>query len=609
MLGVAARAYYALVSHHPRHFVVSDGRAYVEHAQRLLTSPRAQGLGDTIWPPGASGIWALSLARDPSLGGVALLSLLASVCVVALVASSARRVAGARAGHVALILASAHFGYIHYVGFALSEGLFQLAVTFAVWSTLLALGIGRRAISPTGLLEGSTDGTRAAAAAPGTRAAAAMGAIGAGAAWGLASLVRPNALPVFLVALTALALAWLRRRDWRSARFVPAALFGLALVVAPAADRCTRLAGGARCLISNNVTMNMALGQADDVSGLEFRDPESSENSTGWYPPALLQHGYTGVGLVPATIYDTRRVLRWWWAQVASSPARAADRALRNGVDLFRVRYWPDMFGALDARTALAFGQAFFVFAIIPGIVGFLVLLRRVAIGSATSEHIFLVAAGAGVFVSAACSLGEARYRVPFDVLLIVPAAMLYVRAYTATPAPASARADARAALAALGASLVVAAAIHAVSHPAIALGMRLRAQQDAWRPQSAPLHVPAASRQVVSAPGDAWDGPLNHQFRCEPTCSELRVDFARREHPFGVRIALDHNDRYRLRFYRHGRSIAVVDVGPLDGPPGMRFAEVPSPEGVQQGVDAIGVVPLYGDGRYALGMLTLIGP
>jgi hypothetical protein len=333
LFGAIARIAYALIIHHPRHHATSDAYEYIALAHRFLDSPQTQTLSDTIWPPGTSAVWALLFSVDGSLSVLAIANVVASMAVVVLIASSAHLAAGTRAGWWALIFASLHFGLIHYAGFTLAEQFFQLTATFAVWASVLSLRL-------LPLASGRA------------RYWKLLSGVATGLAWGLAALFRPNALPVMLMASGLLALHWIRTRERAAIPLVAGVALGLLLVLVPASDRCTRNAGGNFCLVSNNIAMNMALGQAGAVYGLDFRDPKTPENATSWVPPALLHHGYKGLGKLPATIYDTRGLLRWYGNRFLESPGVFVGRALGNGLDLFGIDYWPDNYDALGTRTA-----------------------------------------------------------------------------------------------------------------------------------------------------------------------------------------------------------------------------------------------------------------
>src|SRR4029079_11643183 len=99
--------------HHPRHFVRSDALPILALAQVLADPTAQQQFLHTIWPPGASAFFALNLVFDPTLGSAAGWQFVLSSLVPLLVAQAARWAHGARAGWIALALASLHFGFIH----------------------------------------------------------------------------------------------------------------------------------------------------------------------------------------------------------------------------------------------------------------------------------------------------------------------------------------------------------------------------------------------------------------------------------------------------------------------------------------------------------------
>jgi hypothetical protein len=348
-VGVLVRVQYALGHHHPRHYAFSDAASYLETAQRQLDPGPQPNMADTIWPPGTAALWALVLAFDPSLGLGALVNLLSSLAVMLLTAASAARLAGRKTAWIALSIAALHLGFIHYTGFFLAEQPFQLCVALALCLSLTALaGLDPTHPRASGLLPGAV----------------------VGAAFGLCALFRANALPVFGAGSLAVGLHYLRGRERGALYLAGGVLLALGLVVAAAAQRCTLVAGGHACLISNNLAMNMALGQAGEVYGLNFHESGSALDATGWIPPALLQHGYQGMGRVPATIYDVPGVLRFVWQRLREGPVLFAVRAIGNALDLFSLATWPDDYGALPSRAATVWKQLFFASVLLPAACG-----------------------------------------------------------------------------------------------------------------------------------------------------------------------------------------------------------------------------------------------
>jgi hypothetical protein len=592
------RSWYVLVAHHPRHHVTSDAIFLIDLAARLVDAPGSQTIGDTIWPPGTSAWLGVAMVFDPTLGLAAVAQAIMGALVPLLVAHTTYVAIGRRPALVALTFASLHFGFIHYGGFFLSEQPFQLAVAVAVWMSVVAL----RQIEE---VERLTAPRR-------RRAAAALLGGGCGAAWAFATSFRPNAMPIALLVGAALTLqAGLGRRPCRVQMLV-AGLLAFSLSLAPLAVRCSCLRDAGLCPVSSNLAMNMALGQSGEVSGLEFKSDIAGQ-TTGWTPPALLQHGYSGAGTVPTSIYDTAGVLRWVANRFAADPARFLLRAAGNALDLFQMEYWPEDRGIGDERLVTVVKQIFFLLVIAPGLVALASAARAARRANGlTSLTCFVLAIVASLLATAALSMGEARYRVPFDGVLILGAAALVAGHRGAFGGPAHGRAATRAwswAFAAAAALTTVGVVVVGVvaSPGAHALGALAEVVGHAPRAATTILR-PATDFGARREAGSAWNAEGNFVFSCLPTCPELRLTYGARTRAASFELSLDNNDRYRVVFYAGGRARADVDISPHPTRPGLRVETraVPTPAATE-GFDAIGVRPLYGDGAYALGHLRLL--
>ena len=589
LASVLLRYLYILRLHHPRHYVLTDARELTDLAARLLGSPANQTIFDTIWPPGAAAMVAQLMARDPTLGLAAIVQFLASAAVPLLVAHTAYLVAGRRLALASLALASLHFGFIHGAGFFLSETFFQLAMAVAIWAAVAALTIDR-----------SSDDR-------GWRAAITLRlvvGVAVGLTWGLASAFRPNALPVALLVGAGLQAYWVRRGRRRSCWLLAGGVVGLAVALAPLAHRCTTLARGSFCAVSANAAMNVALGQVDDAAGLEFFDPTQPQLNTGWYPPGLLQHGYDGMQRMPHTIWDTGGIARWVVARAWQDPERFVLHTLRNVVDMFRVEFWPPDLGSWPRVPLFASGWLFLLFVVLPALAS----TRRLALVAFRTEQrsvwpAFVVALVAAVMVVAAVSIGEPRYRFPFDgIFVIIAAARFAGVSLTEVPAsPARWPQPTIAGLMVAGAlATALVASIALVSHPASPY--RLQAREVDPGPGEELRGATDFQRPV--APGTAWDAPGNYIFHCAPDCPQLRLASAAVETAAQVEVSVDDNDAYRLTWYRAGRALGHVDLPRDEAAPGLRVRLVDAPAVARDGYDAIGVLPLFGDGSYALGHL-----
>ncbi|HKU43554.1 MAG TPA: hypothetical protein VJR89_35570 [Polyangiales bacterium] len=594
MAGVFLRVHYALVQHHPRHYVSSDAAAYLERAEKLIAIGARVDLSDTIWPPATSGLWALFSALDASQQLLALWNAAASVLVMLLTAASAALLLGRAAGGIALVLASVHFGFIHYAGYTLAEQSFQLAVALALWlsvSALVRLEGDAVQASPAGRTELTRSG---------------VAGLAVGVAWALATLFRANALPVFAGgALATVLFAWTPRRS-RAIAWVVGALCGVLLILGLAAQRCTATSGGRFCVVSNNLAMNFALGQAGTVYGLEFDDRARPDESTAWVPPALLHHGYTGMRKVPASIYDSAGVLRWVGARFVHAPGAFVVRAIGNVLDMFGLAYWPHEYGRVPERVVTVWAQLFFALVFIPALWGASQLLRRAwrrQLPRAAAA--FVLGCLGGLAASALVSLGEARYRVPFDGIWIALAAAVFVGNPALQPSSAPARTGTRAWGVWAAALFGIAAVLLGLTHPAVnRTGLAVRTA--VLSPPAATVQRAADSFSRPRAPETAWDAPGNFVWRCEPSCPELRLRFGAVRAVARVSLSLDHNDRYRVSCYRDGRALGHVDIPMADGPPGLHVVEVAAPDACASS-DALGVLPLYGDGHYSLGHLRAL--
>ncbi|MFT3837732.1 MAG: hypothetical protein QM723_12135 [Myxococcaceae bacterium] len=583
--GAVCRSLYILVHHHPRNSVTTDAIPIANLAELFADPLGQQQFFHTIWPPGEAALLALTLPFDPTLGLAAVLQLLASLAIPWLALLVARWTYGPKAGWIGLLLASGHFGLIYYGGFFLSEQLFQLAVAVAVCVSIAAVRSESRPV---------------------------LSGVAVGAAWAFTALFRSNALPI-----AAFALLWLTARWWlggllaRRWRTIAAAVATVVVLMAPLAHRCSSLLGRF-CPGSSNAAMNVALGHAPPgVVGLTFA-PQSAELSTGpntWTPPGRMQLGYTEYAQVPGSIYDTGAVLGWVLERLRDDPVEFLLGSLGNAIDLFATSYWPDDYTDLPSRRVTLLKQAMFVFVLVPGLAFFGLLLLRVwrrhDIGDPSS---LLAALLLGMFLLACATLGEARYRLPFDLVLIVFAARAYSRTAgqgdrTPARAPACTLAISAPALATLTLLL------SAVAHPQLKLAARL---SGVARRLSAPATQAAtlADLSTRRAPGTPWDTPGVQSFVCRVSaCPELRISLPSRSNAPAIEVSGDHNDRYRVTFYRGGNRVSATGWGISESAPaGLQPARITVPEAARAGgFDAVGVQPMYGDGRYAVGHLSLL--
>ncbi|HEX5099940.1 MAG TPA: hypothetical protein VFV94_10590, partial [Polyangiaceae bacterium] len=377
-------------------------------------------------------------------------------------------------------------------------------------------------------------------------------------------------------------------------------------VLAPLAARCTRLSGGF-CPVSNNFLMNVALGQAGAVSGLEFRAPGHPELNTGWVPPALLHHGYSGMHEIPLSIYDSRGLFAWVLERWREDPKACLVRAIGNVLDLSRCEYWPGDFGKVDERLATVAAQGFLVLVALPGVFMLVGLLRRAFRKRSFPPTLIVFGATMGTALAmAALSLGEARYRIPFDGILIVLAAALYtLSSDRLLVSPALGR-GARVGLTGAGViAVLLSVTVSLVSYPALGAGAWLGRRTHLARSRGVEQHR-ASELAPVKANGTAWDAPGVHRFHCPSSCRALELDWPALEQVRRAEVSVDNNDAYRVSFFHGDVELGSVDVEPRHAA-GLRVEQLSVPRAAEAGFDRVVVLPLYGDGRYALGHFRLL--
>ena len=580
--GVFARFEYAIRFHHPRHYVTSDAIPITMLAQTLIDPSAHQQLIDTVWPPGMGSVLALNLLVDPSLSTAGWMQFVLSSLVPLLIGHAAYLVWGTRSALYALIASSLHFGFVHYAGFFLSEQLGQFAMALAVWAAVLATSQSeRRWMFAAGL--------------------------GAGLSWGLAFAFRPNTLPVALMIGTWLCVRWVRRRRTALLVFAGAAV-GLSLVFVPLTHRCTTVLGEF-CPGASNGPMNMALGHAWNDAGAAFRgEPGAPGDGFGWVPPARLHHGYAGFGEIPALFYDTGGLLAWLARRFAEDPIDFVIVSFGNALDLFGLDYWPDDYARLPARWAGVVKQLFFAGVLIPALVAWglhlRTLLRRKPLGDV---DVVLTSGVLGLVLMAALSMGEARYRMPFDAFFILLAAGLLRHE---VPAQAPARwklAMTRVAVVLLAAGSGMAAlAIVAVAHPSTALAARLARSTPEDPGCRVEKRVPIAQLSHRKRSGAPRDDPTNVRLGRRRACTELRLTLQGIAHHRVLDVASDSGDRYRATFYLRGAAVGALSWGIIEDPGLRRLRPRVPRDAVRAGYDEVGIAALYGDGSYSVGHVML---
>lgn len=395
--GGLLRLIYLLAVHPPQQHIYSDMSGYVHRARALLEG-RAEGIADSLYPPGASYLFAALLKFDLDGGLVIVAQWLLSLATMAGLWQLARRLYGNSVAVLSLAVVALYLPLFHYAGLFLAENPFTCAL---IWAYVLLL----RAID-----------------AP-VPASTALWALAAGLIAGLAAALKSTILlPIAVTGV--LVLLWLKVQHRRGAlTLVFGVGLGLATVLLPLANRCTRLAEGHFCLVSTNTAMNALMGHAGAKSEFRWFDGPRQMTFSFTSPSAPLR-GYRERVDLPFGAYDVPANLDELHRRIAADPRMALDSSLRNVADLFVGRdFWP----AAHYRKrdwARAF-QHLYKWVLLPLALLWLLwraprLLRLKA--DSLSEWLLLTPM-LGLIATAFISLGEVRFRIPFDGFVIILAA------------------------------------------------------------------------------------------------------------------------------------------------------------------------------------------
>jgi 4-amino-4-deoxy-L-arabinose transferase-like glycosyltransferase len=399
--GCVFRALYVLYWHRPKDFLVSDMEFYVRTAREWLDPAHVGTINDTMYPPGTSYLLALLLRIDPSLTAAAIAMLLIACAIPLVVWGIGRDLFGAKVALVALVVSSAFYPLFDYSGYFLAENPFTLLLLVSFFLLARSLHAGGRArfvyASLSGIVLGLAVSFKSVALASG----------------------------VFVVA-TLLARRGEERR--RAVPLVLTAALGLALVLVPLCIRATRLNEGRFCLVANETARGFLLGHHGELYKATFTD-----HKRGYFYEygnnTARQRGRTEELHLDVGPWDNGEILAEAWTWTRAHPGQALVLSFEHVHEIFVAIPWPSGEYPRTRPWAIVFQRGFFqVFILVPALVH-LVWIGRKKNGRAVGFADLLVAAPIfGVMLGAFLSVGESRYRVPFDGFTILLAARAYTR-------------------------------------------------------------------------------------------------------------------------------------------------------------------------------------
>ena len=403
LLGVCWRFYYLYQVHPAHRFIYSDMESYVNMAMHFLSDSHTFVIGDAFYPPGTGLYLAALYSLDKSWSlAIAVQGILSSL-IPLLLAVIGYELFGRRVALLALAGASLYFPFIDYASYFLSENPFIFTLLLSFWLMLRSLRVRNPVWAGVlGLLSGLVLGTAAA----------------------FKSVILLGGL------LTALFLGYLGwRRRWPRVWLVFATgALGLLAVLAPLAVRATRLNEGRFCLISNNGPLSFLQGHYGRVGHFKFKD-EKRGYYYEWGSPAALQYGFEKEATFPFGPYDTDQVSRAAWEWIGEHPFAALQLSVQHVFTLFAGTIpWPS--SHTDERPwAIFFQQLFLFFILFPACVHLLRQARGIyRLERAALGDILVLLPVLGIMLTAFATIGDPRYRIPFDGFIILLAARGYVR-------------------------------------------------------------------------------------------------------------------------------------------------------------------------------------
>ncbi len=412
--GVGWRHHHILVAHPLADYVYSDMEGYERASLQRLDPTYHPSIVDTLYPPGASFFFAalhrLDAPADARFRATGTVMFVLSCLLPLLIAGLAKLLFGEAVALIVLGMASLYFPFIDFFAYFLAEGPFMLAAYGAALLLVLAIRGRRRA------------------------ATAAVLATAAGALLGAAAAFKVVAL-LWLPATFVLLALW-RWRDGAQGmlRVGIFTMLGGVLVLAPLGVRCTRLAEGRLCVVSNNGPMNAVLGHAEVDALVIWSDGARrfafSSPSERPYPerPRLA---------LDFAVYDAGANLRYVLGQARAHPLAFVGRSLAQVRALFPPAVpWPSGYTTFR-RTALLFDRLALVFLLVPALL-YLARVRKalVRLRPDAARELLLCTPLVCQVLAALVTIGEARFRIVLDGFVMILAAVQVLWWSGVGPAP-----------------------------------------------------------------------------------------------------------------------------------------------------------------------------
>jgi len=407
--GVYWRWLYIMEQHDPRQYVYSDMKMYMKMAERWVDPEYILKIGDVTHPPATAQLFAWFLRWDPTLQYLTNLQFAVCCAVPISIGLLGAAAFGRKTAMWSVIVASFYFPYVDYGGYFLSE-IYMMALIPLCMAAYLMANQARH--WPVRVLFGIVAG-------------------------GLLFVsVAFKTVGLLLIGFAMLHVLFARDQGWK----IKVAAFALMVgTFTPGAtylvNRCST-ATGKFCIGSNKSGADFLMGHSGRVRSIRWKNPNGG--SRRFASPSWPQHGYKQKKVVPFAMTDGDANKKEAWRWIKENKMKAWVLSVEHIGDSFGTTSpWPSYVTKWWATSQLA-QQLFMMFLMLPAFIRIIDMGRTGGIvGFLRSRELIVISPIFGIALAVFIATGEARYRLPFDAVLIVVGIQFYRFFRVKTPAVA----------------------------------------------------------------------------------------------------------------------------------------------------------------------------
>ncbi len=417
--GLVIRYLYIFNWHRMGDYLFSDMDGYYAVCKNFLNPEYVEGMADTVHPPGTKYYfgtlmaiemwWTRSSLAQPPFGLAMFVQFILSCLVPLMLGGIALSLYGRRTALIVLAIASLYYPLFDYFAYLLSEGPFMFCMVGSFW--LLALSLTRTGV--------------------GVAVYALFGGVLLGCSAALKSVSMVSA---FLVLIALITIARVHGQRW--IRPIAAAIIGFLLILTPLSIRATRLSNDdvARkrgevhfCVIANDAARNILLGHYGDVGSMIFQD---SDRFTYFEfgSPSAAQKGYSKKKTWDIGVYENSKLMKVALEWIAANPVEALLLSFEHFFDLgLGTLCWPS--SVMHKLWVKAFYYIFLILLLFPALMYIWLNAKKfLTLKPDYCGDLLVFLPLVGISFAAFISLGEPRYRVPYDGFIILLAVRMYLR-------------------------------------------------------------------------------------------------------------------------------------------------------------------------------------